>query len=357
MKVIYYSIISITLAVAIWSLPMYGTDTQVQHVGISTLLRMPYRLSKFYLLDDFPERSAIVEITQDQLQVYHPNRNRKDFYENLAEKHEFIKYINDIYHKDKIAPGFYTITLNDNLDKEYTIPFLTFAAHQDLVSSGNAILIPDRRAMTGYEDLFRNIAHGNTKFIWEDKQPVIFWRGNTSDYDFSYSNLKNIARINLVNMSNNLSFIDAYFTHIRPAAFADFPEKFFDRYEIKEFVTPKKSLKYKYLISIDGATCTYSRVAWILYSNSVLMKHDSDHVQWYYNQLVPWKHYIPIDKDFGNIKDAYSWAEENQLYTKEIAFAGHNLAAEIFSDPAIERSFVNALDYYNSLDFHVKTVR
>lgn len=52
----------------------------------------------------------------------------------------------------------------------------------------------------------------------------------------------------------------------------------------------------RFLISIDGNGATCSRLAIALSSNSVLMKYASDSQLYYFPDLRPWRHYLPIDR-------------------------------------------------------------
>ena len=58
-----------------------------------------------------------------------------------------------------------------------------------------------------------------------------------------------------------------------------------------------EQLAYRHILSMDGNGATWSRVAKILHSNSVLMKYDSPHQLFYYQGLRPWTHYVPIAHD------------------------------------------------------------
>ena len=58
-----------------------------------------------------------------------------------------------------------------------------------------------------------------------------------------------------------------------------------------------EQLKFKYLISLDGNGATCSRVAIALRSNSVLLKYASPHQLFYFQDMLPWVHYVPIDRD------------------------------------------------------------
>lgn len=62
-------------------------------------------------------------------------------------------------------------------------------------------------------------------------------------------------------------------------------------------VTWNEQLKNKFIISMDGNGATCSRVVIALKSNSVLLKYKSDHELFYFNKLIPYEHFIPINKD------------------------------------------------------------
>lgn len=56
-------------------------------------------------------------------------------------------------------------------------------------------------------------------------------------------------------------------------------------------MSPNFHVHFKYLISLDGTQAAWGRVAWILFSNSLLIKDDSTKEQWFY----------PLFKDKENV--------------------------------------------------------
>jgi hypothetical protein len=58
-----------------------------------------------------------------------------------------------------------------------------------------------------------------------------------------------------------------------------------------------EQFRHKFLLSMDGNGATCSRVAIALRSNSVLLKYESPHSLYYFSEMIPWKHYIPIGAD------------------------------------------------------------
>jgi hypothetical protein len=91
---------------------------------------------------------------------------------------------------------------------------------------------------------------------------------------------------------------------------------------------------YKYLIDIDGNSCTYSRLFWILSSNSVCLKQESDEEQWYYPGIKPDVHYISFKKDSSNLIEKINDAKKLEMKVKKIIeeankFSEENLCHEM----------------------------
>ena len=70
---------------------------------------------------------------------------------------------------------------------------------------------------------------------------------------------------------------------------------------------------YRYLLSMDGNGACCSRVAVALRSNSVLVKYGSPNLLHYFERLVPWRHYIPVDTDMEVLRARAFCAEQPGL--------------------------------------------
>lgn len=68
-------------------------------------------------------------------------------------------------------------------------------------------------------------------------------------------------------------------------------------------------LKYKYLISADGWTASWLRVPWIMVSNSLLIKQESQKVEWFSWQMKPYVHYYPIANNISGLVEAVQYLE------------------------------------------------
>ncbi len=162
---------------------------------------------------------------------------------------------------------------------ELGVPALTFAKQK---SSCGPILMPDIEMLKGYTKIDREVEIASAKYPWESKQNMGIWRGATTGGGYTPTTAHRIPRMQLVNESlQNGTLFDARFTQ-RTQCADDFmlDEKYF-----ADPMCLEDHFRYKYLIDVDGNSCTYSRLYWILRSNSVLLKHQSDNIQWYYGGL------------------------------------------------------------------------
>jgi hypothetical protein len=103
---------------------------------------------------------------------------------------------------------------------------------------------------------------------------------------------------------------------------------------------------YKYLLDVDGNSCTYLRCRWILSSNSTLVKVMTDNTQWYYKALEPWRHYVPVAQDLSDLEKALLFLKDNDETALQIAENGQELSKAIFSQEEVDRYVVSLLTAY-----------
>ena len=66
----------------------------------------------------------------------------------------------------------------------------------------------------------------------------------------------------------------------------------------------------KYQLNIDGTVAAY-RLPYLLAGDSLVLKQHSEYYEHFYKRLLPWKHYIPINRDLSNLLDQIQWARDN----------------------------------------------
>jgi hypothetical protein len=250
--------------------------------------------------------------------------------------------------RHKLPKGDYIISLHDGIRSKYPWPVLAFASTEELINDGHVVLIPDPESLSGYSSIFREADKGSYNAPWSNKISKVFWRGSATGAGPENNDLNGTARLRLLNYANKYDFTDVGFTFYTLQHNPNFKELLASTHSLVPRVSIAESIKYKYLIDVDGNSCTYSRMAWILYSNSILMKHASSYKQWYYDKMLPNVHYLPISEDFSNLKEQYLWAEDNPDKAQAIAENGRIFAKRVFNDKSILDTFEQGLLRYNA---------
>lgn len=68
------------------------------------------------------------------------------------------------------------------------------------------------------------------------------------------------------------------------------------------------------------------RLPYLLAGGSLLFKQDSKYYEHFYNQLLPYVHYIPVKIDLSDLVEKIHWAIANDAKAKEIAKNGQIFA-------------------------------
>lgn len=198
---------------------------------------------------------------------------------------------------------------------------------------GNFVLMPDFKALNGYGKLRQQILAANAQFPWKDKTAQAFWRGSTTSGFFEKDNWDRFCRGKLVLTS--LRFpkeIDARFTGVVQCT-PDVPGLMKAKGMVSKSVEKADHLQYKYLIDVDGNSCTYERCFWLLLSNSLVLKQVTPNIQWYYGGLKPFVHFLPLKEDLSDLLEQIQWAKAHDEEAQAIArrsteFVQENLSAE-----------------------------
>lgn len=97
--------------------------------------------------------------------------------------------------------------------------------------------------------------------------------------------------------------------------------------------------EYKYLIDIGGNGWS-GRLKFLLYTQRPLLVVERRYVDYFFEDLVPWKHYIPVSGDLGNLLERIEWAENHPRQCSAIADAALAFAESEFThDRLMERIY------------------
>jgi hypothetical protein len=209
-------------------------------------------------------------------------------------------------------------------------PCFVFAKREDVAS---LILIPDIKALAGYGKLRKMIPEANTAIPWNEKLAKTFWRGSSTGGYSTLASWDKLARAKLVLAS--LSFpqeIDARFNSVVQCD-PEVPGLMKAKGMVSASVSRPDHLKYKYLVDVDGNSCSYERYFWLLLSNSLVIKQVTPNIQWYYGGLEPYKHFLPVKEDLSDLVEKIDWARQHDEEARMMAersteFVENNLSSE-----------------------------
>lgn len=224
----------------------------------------------------------------------------------------------------------------------------------------NHILFPDSDALCNYYNVESSIIESSKNTPWENKINKVFWRGGTTDgcydnirdkcYDADHWRFRPRAILVLLSLKYP-ELIDAKFTYLLKDANANheilsMPEI------ISNYIAQSDSLHCKYLIVIDGATCSWQRLYWTLLSNCVVFRQITDNIEWFYRALNPYYHYIPVAKDMSDLIEKTNYAQINDREMQQIATNGTQFAKENLSQDMIYLyMYLLITNYAKLLDF------
>ncbi|MFI0434342.1 MAG: glycosyl transferase family 90 [Parachlamydiaceae bacterium] len=249
-------------------------------------------------------------------------------------KIRFVSYFKKVQIKYRFPDLDGIIILCDQFDEmriqEINAPVFCISK---LKSDKKNILIPELYYYSESED-----RHG-VKIPWNEKMNVAFWRGkNTGQYlgsrRYTLDNWICFPRTQLVLLSKQLpEQLNCLFSSPVQKFLMDpgveelmREEGFFDR-----SVSHSEQNQYKYLIAIDGYTWP-SSLRWQLFSNSVVLKSESDWLQWFDGALIPYKHYVPFHLDLSDLSEKLDWLAKNDDLAKEIAQNALSLALKTLTE-------------------------
>ena len=213
----------------------------------------------------------------------------------------------------------------DHVDRDAAhAPVLCFCRRRQRVGQ---VLIPDFEILRGHEGLDRSVDRATRRLAWEARAPRAFWRGVTTGGRFDRPGWEAIPRARLVAASRaQPELVDARFTRFVQGAEAN--AALADSGWRSDEISPAESVRFRYLVDVDGNSSSWSRLRWLLRSGSLVLKQSSDFVQWYYRWLEPRRDYLPIAHDLADLAVTVAWARAHDAAARAIAQAGQRFAHE-----------------------------
>ena len=190
---------------------------------------------------------------------------------------------------------------------------------------------------------------------WYDRQPIAFWRGATTGVPRIPGDWRSLERIHLCELARRYEqtgLIDAGISEVKQFSDESVRHDIQNSGLMRGFVPWQDWNKYKILIEIDGNCNSWSNLFQRLLTGSPVLRVESSRGlnQWFYDELIPWKNYIPVAPDMSDLMSKISWLIKNDGEAQRIGRAGLALAEHLTYEREIDRSVPTisaAFRYFN----------
>ena len=169
-----------------------------------------------------------------------------------------------------------------------------------------------------------------TSLDWNDKKPMIVWRGGSSGL-YRPSNRMLVVERLCNNPVANVRFVNGGLPvndSIIPAHHFGGP------------LSPEEQSTYKYILNLDGNSIA-SSIQWTFASGSVpvIITHPGSS-WWFHSELKPMLNYVPIAYDLSDLDEKIEWLIANDEAARLIAENARALADRIFT-PEFQRNYIS----------------
>ncbi|KAM4700154.1 protein O-glucosyltransferase 3 [Discoglossus pictus] len=114
--------------------------------------------------------------------------------------------------------------------------------------------------------------------------------------------------------------------------------------------------KYKYQVNVDGTVAAY-RFPYLMLGDSLVLKQASPYYEHFYTELKPWKHYVPIKRNLGDLLEKIQWAKDHDEEARKIAKEGQTLARELLQPHRFYCYYYNVFQKYAKRQINSPEVR
>ncbi|UMY18321.1 hypothetical protein MMB17_02940 [Methylobacterium organophilum] len=248
------------------------------------------------------------------------NKERAMFYLEL------LKEVLSVY---PINSGIYIIIdVDDEAPQSENMPVFSFQKPR----GGKNILLPDFD-MFGHN--FLNIKYDDVPY--ESKQPLAIFAGATTGakvIDLNTAQNSLTQRLRSAKYFRDEPLVDYRLPKICQCQNDDVFDYLLSQGYGRDPVGWNEMLNNKFIISVDGNGATCGRVALALKSNSCLVKYSSNNILYYFDALIPYLHYLPVEKDEDLVPFVRNEIEKPNLY-KYVATSGTDFANFMLNKDAV----------------------
>lgn len=90
--------------------------------------------------------------------------------------------------------------------------------------------------------------------------------------------------------------------------------------------------RYKYIISVGTNANWAERIRLHMFTNSVLLKHEAECMEWFYYLMKPWEHYIPFNLMMTDLEEKVEWAKQNDEKCQNIVKSANEFSQKYLNE-------------------------
>jgi hypothetical protein len=199
----------------------------------------------------------------------------------------------------------------------------------------DAILIPDAEfyISRGYASVRRLAQEASVP--WRERGDVVLWRGSSTgpgkvaEEDMTPANRNLIQRTRLCLLLRGVAGADVRLINaVQTDDPADARRRLAAAGVLGGAPEPCAWLAHKFALDLDGNSNTWSNLFTRLLLGCCVIKVASPqgYRQWYYGDLVAWRHYVPVKADMSDLVEKIDWCRSHGAECAAIAAAGQALA-------------------------------
>lgn len=216
-------------------------------------------------------------------------------------------------------------------------------------SDPKAILIPDADFFrsNGYQDLRHFILANNRP--WTERQNSVLWRGSTTGFgkiaahEMNWRTAEVIQRTRMCLLLNGERGVDAKLSSVVQSNSALDECLLREAAILGDPIPAEKWLNFRFAIDVDGNTNAWSNFFQRFLLGCCVLKVASprNFQQWYYKDLKPWVHFVPVKADLSDLKEMVGWCLANSAECERIAGTGAALVWKMTLETEMARGVVN----------------
>jgi hypothetical protein len=193
------------------------------------------------------------------------------------------------------------------------------------------VLIPDFDFLEshGFERLRHRV--DTNRVPWESRADDILWRGvTTGQIHDAPKSIDRLPRVQLCLLAKDIPRCDAKIVQVVQSANPESDRKVLvDAGIMTEERLPVEAWAgYKFAIDIDGNSNSFNTLLHRQILGCCVLKVMSrDNLQqWFYGDIEPWVHYVPVKSDLSDFSEIVAWCRVNDDECRQIAGRGQVFA-------------------------------